>query len=151
MRIDLTDVSGCTCLAARRIARQLTRAYDRALETAALTVNQFGLLAKLYGASRGGRKAVPLGVLAARLGMHPTTLNRDLTALRARKLVADAADPDDKRVRGVTITAKGTAALRAAIPLWRKAQARLERSLGTDAAPLRRAMAAAVAKLEQGA
>src|SRR5262249_48150717 len=117
---------------------------------AALTVNQFGLLAKLYGASRGGRQGVPLGALAARVGVHPTTLNRDLKALKTRKLVADAADPDDKRVRGVTITAKGAAVLRAAIPLWRKAQARLEQNLGRDAAPLRRALAAAVAKLDQG-
>ena len=150
MRIDLTDVSGCTCLAARRLARQLTRAYDRALEEADLTVNQFGLLAKLYGASLGGRKAVPLGALAARVGMHPTTLNRDLKVLKTRKLVADAADPGDKRVRGLTITAGGTVALRAAIPLWRKAQARLEQSLGRDAASLRRALATAVATLERG-
>src|SRR5690349_2021388 len=34
MRIDLADVSGCPCLAARRIARQLTRTHDRAPEPA---------------------------------------------------------------------------------------------------------------------
>src|ERR1041385_7542477 len=95
--IDLREVSACTCLAARRIARALTQAYDQALEPAALTVNQFGLLAKLHGASQGGRAGVRIGALAARLGMHPTTLNRDLKPLRAQGLVSDSTDASDRR------------------------------------------------------
>src|SRR5262249_62011833 len=75
--IDLRAVSGCTCLRARRIARQLTQAYDGALGLVGLTVNQFGVLAKLYGATRGGQASLPIGALAGRLGMHPTTLNPD--------------------------------------------------------------------------
>jgi len=146
--IDLSDVSGCTCLGIRRIARRLTQAYDRALEKAELTVNQFGLLAKLYGASGGGQKGVPIGALAGRVGMHPTTLNRDLKALKQRRLVADASGPGDRRVRCVTITAKGCAALRGAIPLWRKAQTGLEITLGKDAQALSRLLAMAARKLE---
>jgi len=128
--IDLGEVSGCTCLRIRRIARQLTQAYDGALAPVALTVNQFGLLAKLLGATRGGRRGVPIGALADRLGMHPTTLNRDLKPLRAQGLIADAADPGDRRVRVVTITGKGRARLRKAVPHWRRAQKRLEAALG---------------------
>jgi len=144
--IDLTDVSACTCLKIRRIARRLTRSYDRALAPAGLTVNQFGLIAKLYGATQGGARGVPLGAFAARVGMHPTTLNRDLRALKARKLIV-AIDADDKRVRAVTITRKGAAALRAAIPHWRKAQAALDAALGKDAARLSRLLDVAVKKL----
>jgi DNA-binding MarR family transcriptional regulator len=132
--IDLREVSGCTCLAARRIARALTQAYDHALAPAALTVNQFGLLAKLYGASQGGRTGVRIGTLAARLGMHPTTLNRDLKPLRAQGLVADAIDASDRRARALVITGKGRARLRNAIPHWRRAQARLEGALGDELA-----------------
>jgi|SRR5215469_45709 len=128
--IDLGEVSGCTCLRVRRVARQLTQAYDGALAAAALTVNQFGLLAKLLGATRGGRSGVPVGALADRVGMHPTTLNRDLKPLRAQGLVADTADPGDRRVRAVTITRKGRARLRKAVPHWRRAQRRLEAALG---------------------
>src|ERR1700741_1193328 len=133
-RIDLREVSGCACLRARRIARALTQAYDRALAPAALTVNQFGLLAKLHGASQGGRAGVRIGALAERLGMHPTTLNRDLKPLRAQGLVADAADASDRRARLLLIPAKGRARLRKAIPFWRRAQARLEGTLGAELA-----------------
>jgi DNA-binding MarR family transcriptional regulator len=149
--IDLSDVSGCTCLSIRRIARRLTQAYDRALEKAELTVNQFGLLAKLYGASSGGQKGVPIGAFADRVGMHPTTLNRDLKALKARQLVSDASDPGDRRVRCVTITKTGCAALRGAIPLWRKAQTALELTLGKDARALSKLLDAATRKLESAA
>jgi DNA-binding MarR family transcriptional regulator len=144
MPLDLTDVSACTCLKIRRLARRLTQSYDRALAPAELTVNQFGLLAKLYGASQGGKTGVPLGALAARVGMHPTTLNRDLKALKARRLVADARGADDRRVRAVTITRSGAAALRGAIPLWRAAQRTLETALGRDAARLSRLLDVAV-------
>jgi DNA-binding MarR family transcriptional regulator len=133
-RIDLREVSGCACLRARRIARQLTQAYDHALAPAALTVNQFGLLAKLHGASQGGRTGVRIGALAERLGMHPTTLNRDLKPLRAQGLVADTADPGDRRARALLITGKGRTRLRKAIPFWRRAQARLEGALGAELA-----------------
>ena len=144
--IDLSDVSACTCLKIRRIARRLTQTYDRALKPVELTVNQFGLLAKLYGASKGGSIGVPLGAFAARVGMHPTTLNRDLKALKTRKLIT-AAVTDDKRVRAVTITPQGAARLRAAIPHWRKAQRALERALGKDARALDRLLDVAVEKI----
>ena len=133
-RIDLRDVSGCACLRARRIARELTRAYDQALAPAALTVNQFGLLAKLSGVSQGGRTGVRIGALAERVGMHPTTLNRDLKPLYAQGLVADAVDAGDRRARALVITRKGGARLRKAIPFWRRAQARLEGALGAELA-----------------
>ena len=45
--INLDEVAGCTCLRARRAARQLTRLYDTELQPTGLTVNQLGLLAKL--------------------------------------------------------------------------------------------------------
>ena len=131
--IDLRDVSGCACLRARRIARQLTQAYDQALAPAALTVNQFGLLAKLHGASQGGRTGVRIGALAERLGMHPTTLNRDLKPLRAEGLVSEAIDASDRRARAVLITGKARVRLRKEIPLRRPAPARLS-TLGAELA-----------------
>jgi len=68
------------------------------------------------------------------LGMHPTTLNRDLKPLRAQGLMADATDASDRRARALVITAKGRARLRKAIPHWRRAQARLEGALGAGLA-----------------
>jgi DNA-binding MarR family transcriptional regulator len=150
--IDIHEVSGCTCLRARRIARQLTQAYDRALESVGLTVNQFGLLAKLYGATRDGRKGLPIGTLAERLGMHPTTLNRDLKPLRARKLIADSLDASDRRIRALIITGKGRAKLRKAVPVWRRTQKRLEAVLGKEAiCALNEILDLASIKLQKGA
>jgi len=130
--IDIREVAGCTCLRARRATRHLTQIYDRALQPAGLTVNQFGLLAKLLGATLSGHRSLPIGALAARLGMHPTTLNRDLKPLLTQKLVAVTADPGDRRVRAVRLTGKGRAKLVKAVPFWRRAQQRVEEALGAD-------------------
>jgi DNA-binding MarR family transcriptional regulator len=119
--IDIREISGCTCLSARRASRRLTQIYDRALEPAGLTVNQFGLLAKLYGASLRGRASLSVGALAERLGMDPTTLNRNLKPLTARGLVAVGVDREDRRARAIRITDKGRARLRKAVPFWRHA------------------------------
>jgi len=131
--IDIREVSHCTCLRARRTTRQLTQIYDRALEPAGLTVNQFGLLAKLYGAALFGKKSLSIGALADLLGMHPTTLNRDLKPLAAQDLVAEAAHPADRRVRAVAITGKGRAKLRRAATFWRQAQRQIDAALGAEA------------------
>jgi DNA-binding MarR family transcriptional regulator len=132
-QIDIREVSGCTCLRARRTTRQLTQIYDTSLKPAGLTVSQFGLLAKLYGASLAGRRSLSIGTLAERLGMDPTTLNRNLKPLVAQGLVADRVDAEDRRVRAVLITAKGRAKLRKAVPFWRRAQARIQEALGVEA------------------
>jgi DNA-binding MarR family transcriptional regulator len=131
--IDISVVSRCTCLSARRATRHLTQVYDHALKPAGLTVSQFGLLANLYGAALSGRRSLSIGALAAQLGMDPTTLNRNLKPLTAQGLVADAADGKDRRTRSVHLTAKGRARLRKAVPLWQGAQERIEAALGGEA------------------
>jgi DNA-binding MarR family transcriptional regulator len=130
--IDLQEVSGCTCLRARRAARHLSRLYDDALEQAGVTVNQLGILAKLLGAALRGQSSLPIGTLAQRVGMHPSTLNRDLKPLENQKLVINVSDPADLRVRAVVITRKGQAKLRAALPAWRRAQALVREVLGEE-------------------
>ena len=148
--IDIREISGCTCLGARRTSRQLTQIYDQALKPAGLTVNQFGLLAKLYGASLAGQPSLPIGALAERIGMDPTTLNRNLKPLAALGLVADAAEREDRRIRAVRITDKGRATLRKAVPFWRRAQRRIEENLGVEAArALNGLLDLASAKLEK--
>jgi DNA-binding MarR family transcriptional regulator len=130
--IDLDEVSNCTCLRARRTARQLSRIYDNALASAGITVNQLGLLAKLYGATTRAPNGVSIGTLADLVGMHPTTLNRDLKPLKERGFLRDAIDPSDRRARAVFITKKGQAKLQQAIPEWRRAQAHLQKVLGQE-------------------
>jgi len=130
--INIREIAGCTCLLARRTARRLTQIYDMALAPAGLTINQFGVLAHLYGSTLSGPGHLSVGALADRVGKHPSTLNRDLKPLKKRGLVADTSDPADRRVRAVRITAKGRDRLRRAIPRWRDAEARIRSGLGSE-------------------
>jgi DNA-binding MarR family transcriptional regulator len=130
---NLREMMGCTCLRIRRTSRRITQVYDHALAEAGFTVNQFILLGNLYGAELRRGDGLSVGALADRLGTDPTTLNRTLKPLKARDLLKDAPDPDDKRVRIVRITPKGKRELVDAIPFWRKAQAQVKRALGAKA------------------
>jgi DNA-binding MarR family transcriptional regulator len=126
MEDDLQKIMDCTCLRMRRATRRVTQVYDRALEPAGVTVNQFGLLGYLHGAGLA-RGNPSIGTIAEWLGMDPTTLNRNLKPLLAKRLVKNAADPTDARVRIVQITEKGLRTLREALPRWHSAQAEISR------------------------
>jgi DNA-binding MarR family transcriptional regulator len=131
-QLDIGEIAGCTCLRARRATRQLTQIYDEALAPVRLTINQFGVLAHLHGATFDGRNYLSLGALADLIGKHPSTLNRDLKPLKIRGLVADSKDPTDGRVRAVHLTAKGRALLLKALPDWRRAEAEIRKALGAE-------------------
>ena len=127
---DLQKIMGCTCLRIRRATRRVTQFYDHALQRTGLTVNQFGLLAYLCGASLA-RTNASIGTTAEWLGMDPTTLTRNLKPLLVKGLVKNVPDPDDGRVRIVAITEKGLRTLREAVPRWRNAQAAVEKAIGS--------------------
>src|SRR5271169_552259 len=127
---EIQEVMGCTCLRIRRATRRISQIYDQSLAPAGLTVNQFGLLSHLYGASLAGAAGFSIGALAERLGADPTTLNRTLKPLREKGLARDCLDPGDARVRVIQLTERGRREIVKALPLWRQAQGRLEKSLG---------------------
>jgi DNA-binding MarR family transcriptional regulator len=133
MSVDVQEIAGCTCLRLRRASRKLTQIYDRLLGAAGLTVNQFGLLAQLYGADMSRSTGLSMGTIADRLGLDPTTLNRNLKPLHLQGLVKDAIDAADRRVRIVRITEKGRRTLERAMPFWRQAQAQVARAMGEEA------------------
>lgn len=128
--INADEISGCTCRRARRLSRQLTQLFDHALKPAGITPNQFDVLAHLNHALISGEDGIAIGVLAERIVMHPTTVNRDLAPLLANRLASERKSTSDGRVRAVRITAKGRRTLAKAIPFWRKAQRSVEAALG---------------------
>jgi DNA-binding MarR family transcriptional regulator len=89
-------------------------------------------LAKLLAARRRGLTGLSLGELAERVGMHYSTLNRDLKPLKREGFIRDARGEGDRRIRTVSITNKGRAKLAEAIPAWRRAQARVQDTLGIE-------------------
>ena len=127
-RATLLEVSNCTCLRLRKTARRITQIYDEALAPSGLTVTQFGILGNL-----AGRGELSIGQLAEHLGMDPTSLNRTLKPLQRDGLIEEKADPDDKRVRLISLTKAGLSTLPDAIKLWKSAQQHVVSDLGSSA------------------
>lgn len=122
----------CLCLHAQRAARVLARHFDEALRPLDLTNGQFSLLMSL------NRPEPPtLGDVAALLAMDRTTLTAALKPLERRGLVIIAVDRNDKRSRRLVLDEAGGKLLAAAVPVWRKAHARVERLLARSADALR--------------
>ena len=127
--VALPDLDGtCNCLAARKAARYLTAAYDRALAPSGLRITQFSILYKL---ARLGPMTIKR--LAAAIAMDRTTLAANLKPLeRDGHLVTGTAE--DRRAKTIEITATGKAALESAVPLWTIAQSQFETGYGATAA-----------------
>lgn len=115
----MLDVA-CYCTQARRVARQMTEAYDAALAPSGLKVTQFSVLRMV------GRIDPPtIGALAEATGLDRSTLGRNLKVLQKDGWII--LDPgEDERTRVVGLTKAGRLALETALPLWEAAQARME-------------------------
>ncbi len=116
MRIDLADTIDCRCLAARRVARTITRHFEAELRRHGLKATQFSILASL---ALGGPK--PMSELAEFLGLERTTLTRGAALLRRNGWI-DSERTLDRRERPIKITATGRKKLNAAYPSWKAAQ-----------------------------
>ncbi len=75
-----------------------------------------------------------LGALARRTGLDQSTLSRNLRTLETAGLIEIAVVEIDQRRRAVWLTETGARRLEAAIPLWRKAHARLAKHLAPELA-----------------
>jgi DNA-binding MarR family transcriptional regulator len=114
----------CLCLHAQRAARALARRFDGALRPLGLTNGQFSLLMSLNRAA-----PPPAGSVADLLAMDRTTLTAALKPLERRGLVRSIGDGADRRVRRLELTAAGMDLLVAALPLWRREHAAIDRGL----------------------
>jgi DNA-binding MarR family transcriptional regulator len=127
--VDTRELSQCMFMRLRRVTRRLTQFYDHALSGCGLTATQYNILAVI--AHEEGRA---MGAVADWLGMDPTTLNRNLRPLLARRLVRDGKDARDGRIRTLATTKEGRAKLRQGAPLWREAQRHVRARGGEPAA-----------------
>lgn len=108
--------------------------YDEALAPLELTNGQFSMMTML--AARDDWSMQPL---ADALGLDRSTLTAALKPLQRRGLVQMRAGSEDRRVRQLRLTPKGSALLGQAQAVWRAAQAKAEATLGgEDAQALRR-------------
>jgi DNA-binding MarR family transcriptional regulator len=120
----------CLCLHVQRAARALARRFDDAFRPLELTSGQFSLLMSL------NRPEPPsISDVADLLAMDRTTLTAALKPLRRRRLVAIGVDKHDRRSKRLSLTKDGRALLSAAVPVWKRTHAELDRALprGGDA------------------
>ena len=111
----------CLCLHTQRAARVLARRFDEALRPFGLTNGQFSLLNAL-----NRPHPASMAQVATLLGADRTTLTAALKPLIREGLATTALDPDDSRVRRLSLTAAGQARLAAALPVWAATHAALE-------------------------
>jgi DNA-binding MarR family transcriptional regulator len=114
---EFEDCRRCRCLALRRASRAVTQHYEACFRGAGLRATQFTVLSALAVAG-----PVTVSRLARILGMERTTLTRNLRPLEASNWIDVELDEKDQRLRQVTLTPRGLATARAALPAWRKAQ-----------------------------
>lgn len=122
-------VASCAGCNSRLAARRITQFLDRELGPSGLGVAQLGLMARIAAAADD-----TLGALARSTGLEQSTLSRNLRTLEGQGLIEIAMVEADLRRRAVWLTETGARRLEAAIPLWRKAQARLAKFLSADLA-----------------
>jgi DNA-binding MarR family transcriptional regulator len=111
----------------RKVTRRVTQIYDTYLAPSGLTAPQFGMVATI-----SARPGIAIGELAELLAMDATTLTRNLRPLERSGHVAIAAHAEDRRRRMIMLTKQGAAALRAAKPMWRRAQDEVARRVGAQ-------------------
>jgi DNA-binding MarR family transcriptional regulator len=111
----------CLCLHVQRAARALARRFDDALGTLGVTNGQFSLMMSLNRPKPPG-----MAVVAELLAMDRTTLTAALKPLQRRGLVKVTVDPNDRRSRVMTLTAKGRSLLVRAVPVWQSEHAKVE-------------------------
>jgi DNA-binding MarR family transcriptional regulator len=122
-------IAHCAGWNSRLAARRITLFLDRAMTGCDLTVAQLGLMAQIAVMADD-----TLGALAQRSGLDQSTLSRNLRKLESEGLIEIAVVEADLRRRMVWLTETGARRLEAAIPVWRRAHARLAKCLSPDLA-----------------
>jgi DNA-binding MarR family transcriptional regulator len=130
LRADASALAeACAGWNSRLAARRITQFLDREMTGSGLTVAQLGLMALIAVIEDD-----TLGALAGRAGLEQSTLSRNLRTLESEGLIEIAVVESDQRRRAVWLTETGARRLEAAIPIWRKAHAKLAKLLTPDLA-----------------
>jgi DNA-binding MarR family transcriptional regulator len=114
----------CLCATTRLVARAITRLYEAELRDVGLLAPQFWLLWTLSGREDANQRS-----LWESMAMDQTTLSRNLAVMVRNGWVKSESSGRERRY---ALTAAGRAKLSEAKPYWKRAQAKMQRSLGSD-------------------
>ncbi|MDB5956914.1 MarR family winged helix-turn-helix transcriptional regulator [Ramlibacter sp.] len=144
-RSALTPMDVCHCFAVRQAGRWISQLYDQHLAACGLRSTQYAILAQL---DRLGSASI--AQLAEAMVMDRTTITRNVTPLERDGLLEIAAAQGDRRRKEVRLSPRGSQALAAARPHWRRAQQAFERHFGADQAAALRTLLRAVPEGHSG-
>lgn len=136
--MDGTYQSVCYCTNLRKCANAASVFYDRALDSAGLTIAQYYLLINL---SRMGTANITHW--AQRVGLDRSTMTRNVKLLQSRDLIESA----QGHGKTFTLSQQGKEMLDRAVPLWEEAQRQVEEILGEEDA---QALLRICGKLQEG-
>ena len=111
------DTSHCFNLAMRKSSRLITQFYEGRLSEVGLKSGQFSILRAIRALKETTNKD-----LQKVLVLDQTTLSRNLKPLIREEYLQLSANPDDARVKHISLTKKGKALYKKALPIWEKAQ-----------------------------
>lgn len=120
--------SKCYGLAIRRGSRILTRLYDELLQPCGMNLTQFGIANHLF---ESGLQTI--GELASFADTEKTAMGRNLHPLERDGLI-QITTGEDRRMRMVSLTAKGKACVKKGRQILPKAQKSIEARLGKQRA-----------------
>ena len=129
---ELRQVSN-NFIAMQNAADRIAWFYDAQLAPSGLRITQFAILVLV-----NEMEDVRVSSIAANLVLDRATTSKHLKSLQEASLIQIAPSAQDRRRRSVTITSRGYAQLKAAVPLWRHAQTRFEELNGSANAALMR-------------
>ena len=125
--------SRCSCTALRKAMRRISQLYDAALAPSGLKITQRAILAQIERS-----EPTNVGLLADALVIDPGALAHTLKPLERDGFIVVKVNPDDRRHRLISLTARGRAKLAETDLLWAQAENSFETALGhTDAESLR--------------
>ena len=125
---DLSTPLNCLCAGLRRAARIASRRYDEALSPAGINVQQFTTLVTLNELG-----PVTITRLAQSLELERTAATRNLAIMEKGELIKRR-EGEDRRERLVEISKEGQRRLKAAQPMWNRAQRDLIDRIGEPVA-----------------
>lgn len=119
-------IRSCHCINLRRASHLITEIYNRRLEPAGMTVNQYSILTNLSRMT-----GCSVTQLAAELELERTTLVRNLKPLLANGWILDTAQAG-RRDRSLLVSAEGEKAVQEARAYWQEAQKEVEERIGRE-------------------
>lgn len=120
-------VSQCALFDVNRLSRLLTGLYNAKMKDVPLSISQYTLVVNIEALVRARVTEVANAML-----MDRTSVTRLIEPLIARGLLKIEQGEEDRRVRNLTVTAKGRNALRASEQAWQDAQQAFYEAIGVE-------------------